>query len=750
MAKQLINSAGEESLQPLPPLRPTPPRTARKWSLAILGTAVVVAISMSVAYLALPDELPLIWQRLVGLGCAVLAVAALAVTTRETESPEEEMLDRIRRGQHADFGKRLREAQQVRTTIRLPVVGKTSIRRLVGLGVFGAVGGWWLSPWAPVGIRKRAIEDMARPLAEEIAAVVLVMCEEQVAILQPPIPPQCARQTAMSIDDDQANSYQLGLKAIALGRFDEARHLLAQAMRNDDARPEEIRLARAYNEMYAGRFEDATDRYNDALQKGHEDPLLLCQMAVARMHDGKFDQAEPLVFRALEVCRKSPTEEDPALAVCLHVQAALHVGLGKDYDQAVLMCLQTRKILEETLDREHPFEAASLNNQATLYLLQAKYEGGHELYRRAGDLWARTVGRHHPYVAASLGNLAVLHYKLGQYAKVDDQAKDQAKELVERAFAIRSRSLPDDHPILGIGGDTSALVYQGLAQYETAQPLAEKSLAISENALGPGHASVAAGFHTLARVYTGQAQHTQAELFYLRAETVAGEVWGPDHPYPAAILNDLAGLYIVRGRFEEAEKLSAHALDILQGALGEKHPAVANVLNTRGELEIARGEPRNARPPLNQALKIRRKAFGNDHPDIARTLTNLAALDALSPLNYSRGVTRYQRAIEMLDGLLGLEHPSVARPLCGLAELWVRQEKYSEAEACLKRALAVQEQSLVPFHPDLAATLEAYASLLRKANPPDPETADEMEARAKSIRAAHAEEDRAEPGDAQR
>jgi hypothetical protein len=47
----------------------------------------------------------------------------------------------------------------------------------------------------------------------------------------------------------------------------------------------------------------------------------------------------------------------------------------------------------------------------------------------------------------------------------------------------------------------------------------------------------------------------------------------------------------------------------------------------------------------------------------------------------------------------------------------------------------------VPYHPELAATLEAYAAVLRGRDPADPAAA-EMQARAESIREQHAQQDR--------
>ena len=74
-----------------------------------------------------------------------------------------------------------------------------------------------------------------------------------------------------------------------------------------------------------------------------------------------------------------------------------------------------------------------------------------------------------------------------------------------------------------------------------------------------------------------------------------------------------------------------------------------------------------------------------------------------------------------------------------MATLYQSQgSKYAEAESLLKRVLAIYEKALGPEHPDMAASLENYAALLRETGRSD--EAAKMEARAEAIRAKHAKE----------
>ena len=91
---------------------------------------------------------------------------------------------------------------------------------------------------------------------------------------------------------------------------------------------------------------------------------------------------------------------------------------------------------------------------------------------------------------------------------------------------------------------------------------------------------------------------------------------------------------------------------------------------------------------------------------------------------------------------MGPEHRDVAKTIHSLAECYVAQGKHAEAEplyererVILKSELATRKKALEPDHPLVAQSLEDFADRLRNAGLP--EKADEMEARAKAIRAKH-------------
>ncbi|NQU22293.1 MAG: tetratricopeptide repeat protein [Candidatus Nealsonbacteria bacterium] len=754
MAKKPSKPPGPIKKQPLSPLRPSSPFKPGTWTIAVT-VAVLVAVGSGVLFgMLFGDGLSMIVQRLLGLFCAVAATVAFVLLSRHGDSAED-ALHRVRRGQHADFGKRIRKAQAARTTVKLPVLGETSMRAIGSVAVFLVVAVWWFSPLAPVEVTERSVADMSVLLGNQIAAVVLITPDSHTVGLQPPILPTEAGELARQISD-KADSYQRGRKALALGQFGAARDLLAAAKKNGDAKPDEILLARAHNEMYAGRFAEAVGLYGELVVQRPDDPMLICQEAAALMQNRQFEKAAARVTDAERTCREKLSEKDPAMAYCRHLRATMAIGQGKDYAAARLTCSDAlvlfRNATKEQKIRD-PFEAASLNNQAALYMLQGKYPGAQILYGQAGEIWAESLGRSHPYVAVNRCNRAMQAVLMGQF--------DDARKQIEVATAVGSKNLPEGHPLRDVlaGAELLCDLPRGRTpeQLADAQKRAESLLGASEKALGRDHPNVTAIRRTLAEISIRQARYVKAESFLRRVQTFTADYWGPTHPYVASVHCELAGLYVLQGRsgvpaaYDQAKTECGIVLDMLEPVFGETpHPLTVAARYYQTLVQIDSGRAWQVRSELEKVLEIRRNMLGDEkgkHPDVARTLAALASTYA-SPSTYAEGAKQYNDAIKMAKELLGvnypeigrIEHPDTARMFFDLARVYRPggSKQRDNVRKYLLEAQTIQEKSLVAWHPDLAVTLEARAELLAD---DDPDEAAKLRQRARAIRDKYEEED---------
>jgi len=102
-------------------------------------------------------------------------------------------------------------------------------------------------------------------------------------------------------------------------------------------------------------------------------------------------------------------------------------------------------------------------------------------------------------------------------------------------------------------------------------------------------------------------------------------------------------------------------------------------------------------------------------PEAGRLLNQIAYyLDDRA--QYAEAEPLYQRAIAIDDKTLGPEHPELATGLNNLAELYREQGKYAEAKPVYRRAIAIDEKTLGPEHPKTHMYRENYAILLRAMN----------------------------------
>ena len=76
----------------------------------------------------------------------------------------------------------------------------------------------------------------------------------------------------------------------------------------------------------------------------------------------------------------------------------------------------------------------------------------------------------------------------------------------------------------------------------------------------------------------------------------------------------------------------------------------------------------------------------------------------------------YRRALAIDERSYGPDHPDVATDLNNLAVLLQATNRLAEAEPLYRRALAIDERSYGPDHPDVASDLNNLAVLLRATN----------------------------------
>jgi tetratricopeptide (TPR) repeat protein len=356
-----------------------------------------------------------------------------------------------------------------------------------------------------------------------------------------------AQLLAQHISSKTNDFYAKGLIALAEGKLDEARTLLAQAATKEDGNSHKLAkvyLARGRTEIYAGRLRLALVWYRKSLAlQPPVDAKLLNEFGIVWLKAGLNEEALPFLEQGLTLREKTVDPMDPSLAV-------------------------------------------SLNNLAGLYHNQGKYAEAEPLYQRALRITEKSVGPNHPSVVIHLKNLARLYRDQGKFA--------EAEPLYQRALQLTERSLGPEHPEMATALNDLALIYKAQGKYTEAEPLYQRMVEIDETNLGPTHPKVAYDLNTLALLYREQGKDAESEPLYQRLVKIDEAALGPDHPEVATDLNNLAELYRAQGKYAEAEPLYQRSYAIYRSQLGLKHHNTRTVLNNYLIMLSMSGQPDKA------------------------------------------------------------------------------------------------------------------------------------------------------------
>ena len=385
---------------------------------------------------------------------------------------------------------------------------------------------------------------------------------------------------------------------------------------------------------------------------------------------GKYDQAQPLFEKALEVRRRLLTDDHPDTADS-YDNLAYNVNSQGKYAQAQPLYEKAHEIRRRLLGDDHPRTATGYNNVAFNLKAQGKYAQAQPLFEKAQEMRLRLLGDEHPLTAIGYNNLATNLAGQGKYA--------QARPLFEKALEIRHRLLTDDHPSTAESYNNLAYNLNAQGEYAQAQPLFEKALEVRRRRLGDDHNVTAQSYNNVAANLAAQGKFAQAQPLYEKSLEINRRRLTDDHPHTANSYANLASNLGHQGKYAAAQRLYEKALEIYRRLLTDNHPQTVSSYNSLAVNLTDQGKYAQAQPLFEKALAIRLGKLTDDHPETARSYDNLAAnLDAQG--KYARAEPLYVKAMEIRHRLLTDDHPDTARSYGNLAGNLNAQGKYHEAQ----------------------------------------------------------------------
>ncbi|HEY2147484.1 MAG TPA: hypothetical protein VGH32_06080 [Pirellulales bacterium] len=407
-------------------IRPRPARQPTRTRL----TAFILAAFMLIVWFVGPAQLPVFFQRLVGLVNALLAMLLVVFAIRE-------------------YGKKYNR-------LRWPLVGRVSTSKVAGTLVFAAVVAWWLSPWAP--ITPGEVEpDLWNLLERGLDDPVLELVDRDSAMIAPPAPSAAARRAADDVNESSP-AFSRALAAVAAGQFDSAAALLdgLERQKPRERVPKElIGAARAQLDLYSGQFAAARGRYAELLkgEPRREDYLTHGALAAILAGDDATagDWARQLLDQAAGRSRDSLRYRQ-----AVNLLAAIRIVEGKYAEAERLMAeaKSSRDRAAPVADHRPRFDrqlAVDENNGAVLRVLTgspnaAGLSAGFVSAKTLWLEWNDFNGRPRDLPDAGI---AVAQHNLGMVALVDNRF-EQAEELFTDALAAERRAAArSTGPVIG-------------------------------------------------------------------------------------------------------------------------------------------------------------------------------------------------------------------------------------------------------------------------------------------------------------
>jgi len=425
---------------------------------------------------------------------------------------------------------------------------------------------------------------------------------------------------------------------------------------------------------------------------------------------------------------------------------------------------QALNIRKGNLQADNPELIATLNKLAQVYSRQREYDQAEVLLKQVLATRERQLEPDHPNIAEVYNSLALLYQEWGK--------EDLAKPLHELSEKIREKNSSLEHSDKDEANKLEDLQeqYTDLKKYDRAEILYKRELALREKMLGPQNPDLAVELKEMASFYVEQKRYSEAEPLYERAlriedDALKGAAVRPKQRQGLQValietLQGTANVYFEQGRYTEAKPLYKRALEIREALYGADSLAVAEDLGSLAQLYLRLNEYNDAESSYKRLLFVWRKrleAYKQQKPD-ARSFGDDRDLFTVCLPDPDNPGARSGISVDLDTYLRGSNE---------LAAFYTQHARYAEAEDSYKESLATLdwvttqikvasigissnkyytsdpfvpvERRLTPhYYETLAATLDAYASLIRKADSGRGAEALQMETRAKDARATRA------------
>ncbi len=306
-----------------------------------------------------------------------------------------------------------------------------------------------------------------------------------------------------------------------------------------------------------GNNEEAQKLLEANTASENESPSSLTKLARVLREQHKFDQAEPMLRKAVTLVEASPEPHDKELVVALNNLAMVQRELN-NFEEALTIYNRVSGLQEKL----SPTDAERLTLETNLGVVldtMGKYEEARPHLEKALELCRKVDGEASNNYATCLANLKELYLHLDDYEK--------AEFYMKKVLDIHKAQKGANDAEVGRDLNELALIYRQSGKTSESEPTFKDAIAISEKGGDATAGDLSVDLNNLAKLYRQQGRFADAEPLYKRSLSIKERVYGADHPQVAATLRNYALLLKELGRNEEASAMNkrAHAIEEKSG-----------------------------------------------------------------------------------------------------------------------------------------------------------------------------------------
>lgn len=283
-----------------------------------------------------------------------------------------------------------------------------------------------------------------------------------------------------------------------------------------------------------------------------------------------------------------------------------------------------------------------------------------------------------------LNNMGSLYYNIGNLS--------MAESYFMKSKILNDKLIEEDHPQKTPLLNNLASIYKKRGQYAKAEIGFLRALEINRKYYGDESTSLGLNYNNLGDLYSSLGNFTEAEKYY----TIARRAYEKDRQtsldYIYTMAN-LAAIYMFRGEILKAELMIRKSLRIADTLVTKNHDIYITLLTRLANVYNLKEEYQKVIDVLSDCGDILEK-MNPHHIELIWNEHNIGK--AYSSLHqYDSAETKYKKALSIADAVFEKDHKDYITILCSLAELYYKENNYTEAERLFIESMELFRQNIL-------------------------------------------------------